>query len=99
MSTIYELVYHEALNLFHCFCGYMGLFHHCTRKIKGSINIVNCLADCKLCEKEAKRKEYNSFRCTTNEDGYSVCWTCYEKLADRPICENCFCASCYSSVD
>lgn len=40
MSTIYELVYHEELNLFHCFCGYMGLFHHCTRKIKGSINIV-----------------------------------------------------------
>ena len=56
MSTIYELVYHEELNLFHCFCGYMGLFHHCTRKIKGSINIVNCLTDCKLCEKEAKRR-------------------------------------------
>lgn len=38
----------------------------------------------------------NVFKMT---DGYSVCWTCYEKLADRPICENCFCASCYSSVD
>ena len=34
-----------------------------------------------------------------NEDGYSICGTCFDKLSDRPICENCFCASCYSSVD
>ena len=98
MSTVYELVYHKELNMFNCFCGYMFLSHHCTRKIRGFIKIVSCPTDCKLCEKEADRKEYNSIRWTTNQDGYAVCGTCYDKLGSNSICTDCFCPSCYSSL-
>ena len=99
MSTIYELMYHKELNMFNCFCGYMDLFDHWNRKIRGSINVVSCPTDCKLCEKEVEQKEYNSFRWKVNEAGYSVCGTCYNKLADNPICESCFCVSYYASLD
>ena len=37
MSDRHELTFHKALNTINCFCGYFGLNHHCTRKIKGSI--------------------------------------------------------------
>ena len=99
MCAKYELIYHKELNMFNCFCGYMSLFHHCTRKIRGSINVANCPSDYKLCEKESERKEYNSFRWKVNEDGYTVCRTCFSKIDDCPICENCFCTACYSSID
>ena len=98
MSTVYEIIYHKELKMFNCFCGYMGLFHHCTRKIRGLIKFVRCPNDCKLCEKEADRKEHNSFYWKQNEDGYTVCGTCYDKLGDNPICTDCFCALCYSSL-
>ena len=99
MCSKYELIYHKELNMFNWHCGYFGLFHYCTRKIKGTINIVSCPNGCSFCEKELERKEYNSFRWKVNEDVYSICGTCFDKLSDRPICENCFCASCYSSID
>lgn len=99
MSSKYELVYYKELNMFNCSCGYFGLFHHCTRKIRGTICIVSCETGCVLCEKEGDRKEYNAFRWKVNEDGYSICGTCLNKLGDKPICENCFCSVCYSSVD
>ena len=51
MSTIYELMYHKELNMFNCFCGYIDLFDHWNRKIRGSINVVSFPTDCKLCEK------------------------------------------------
>lgn len=89
MCSKYELIYHKELNMFNCFCGYLGLFHHGTRKIRGTISIVSCETGCKLCEKEHDRKEYNAFPWKLNEDRYSVCGTCYEKLSDNPICENC----------
>ena len=73
MSTVYELVYHKELNLSNCFCGYVGLFHHCTRKIRGFIKIASCPTNYKLCEKEVNRKEYSSFRWKTNPDGYAIC--------------------------
>ena len=98
MSTAYELVYHKELNMFSCFCGYMGLFHHCTRKMRGFIKIMSCPTDCRLCEKEADRKEYNSFCWTTDRDGYTVCGSCYSKLGADPICSDCFCQKCYSSL-
>ena len=99
MCAKYEIIYHKELNMFNCFCGYMGLFHHCTRKINGSINVVSCPSDCKLCKKETERKKYNSFRWKVNEDGYTICGACFSKIADKPICENCFCTACYSSID
>ena len=77
MSAKYEPVYHKELNMINCFCGYMGLFYHCARKIRGTISIVSCPPDCKLCENEADRKEYNSFRRKVNEDGYNICGTCF----------------------
>ena len=77
MCAKYELIYHKGLNMFNCFCRYFELFHHCTRKIKGTLSIVSCPEGCKLCEKELDRKEYNSLRWKRNEDGYSVCETCY----------------------
>ena len=98
MCAKYELIHHKELNMFNCFCGYFGLFHHCTGKIKCTLSIVSCPEGCKLCEKELDRKEYNSLRWKRNEDGYSVCGTCYDKLSGS-ICESCFCVSCYSSVD
>ena len=99
MCAKYELIYHKGLNMFNCFCRYFGLFHHCTRKIKGTLSIVSCPEGCKLCEKELDRKEYNSLRWKTNEDGYVVYGTCNNKLRCNPICENCFCVSCYVSID
>ena len=99
MCGKYELIYHKELNMFNCSCGYMGLFHHCTRKIRGSINVVSCPSDCKLWKKEAERKEYSCFWWKVNEDGYTICRTCFSKIADNPICENCFCTAYYSSID
>lgn len=93
-----QIIYHKKLNMINCFCGFMGLAHHCTRKIKGSIKIANCPTDCKVCEEEADRKEYNFIRWKTNHDGYMVCGTCYDKLGDNPICTDCFCANCYTSL-
>ena len=98
MSTVYEIVYHKEHNMFSCFCGYMRLNHHCTRKMRGFIKFVSCPTDCRLCEKEADRKEYNSFRQTTDRDGYSACGSCYSKLRAEPICSDCFCQKCYSSL-
>ena len=98
MCAKYELIYHKELNMFNCFCRYFGLYHHCTRKIKGIFSIVSCPEGCKLCEKELDRKEYNALRWKTNEDGYSVCGTCYDKLPG-PICGNCFCRVYYASID
>ena len=96
MSTVYEIIFHKELNMIHCFCGFMGMYHHCTRKIKGTITISKCLDDCKVCEKDVDRKEYNSIRWTTDFDGYAVCGSCYNKLSIDPICTGCFCKSCYS---
>ena len=61
MSTVYELVYHKELNMFSRLCRYMGVFHHCTRKMRGFIKIMSCPTDCNLCEKETGRKEYKPF--------------------------------------
>ena len=38
----------------------MGTYHTCTRKMRGFITFVSCPTDCRLCVKEANRKEYNS---------------------------------------
>ena len=73
MSNIYGLIYHKELNMFNCFCEYIVLFHHFTRKIRGFIKIVSCPINCKLCEKEVDQTEYNSFRWKVNQDGYTVC--------------------------
>ena len=61
MSTVHEIVYHKELNMFSSFCGYMGLYHHCTRKMRGFIKFVSSPTDCRLCEKEADRKEYKEY--------------------------------------
>ena len=57
MSTVYEIIFHKELNMIHCFCGFMGMSHHCTQKVKGTIKIFKCLDDCKVCEKEVDRKK------------------------------------------
>ena len=98
MCAKYELTYHKELNMFNCFCGDFGLYHHCTRKIKGTISIVSCPEGCKLSEKELDRKECIALRWKKNEDGYDVCGTCNDKFSG-PICENCFYYICYVSVD
>ena len=98
MSTVYEHVCHKELNMFSRFCRYMGLFHHCTRKVRGFIKIMSCPTDCNLCEKETDRKKYKSFCSITVRDGYTVCGSCYSKLGSEPICSDCFCQKCYSSL-
>ena len=97
--SAFELAFHKELKLIKCFCRFMGLSHHCTRKIKGTIKIIRCPTDCKVCEKEVDRKEYNSARWTTDHDGYRVCGTYYNKLGIDSICTGCFCGACYSAVD
>ena len=94
MSAKYEITFHKELSMFNCSCGFFGLSHHCTRKIKGTISIVSCPEDCKLCHKEADRKEYISLRWKKNKDGYDVCGICYNKLSSS-ICESYFCKVCY----
>ena len=46
MSSLYEIFFHKELSIFNCFCGYFGLNHHCTRKIRGTININAYPEDC-----------------------------------------------------
>ena len=70
--SAFKLVFHKELNMINCFCGFMGLSHHCTRKIKGTIKIIMCPIDCKVYEKEVDRKEYNSACWTADHDGYTV---------------------------
>ena len=65
--SAYELVSHKELNMINCFCGFMDLSHHCTQKIKGTIKIIKCPTDCKVCEKEVDQKEYNLVRCKVCE--------------------------------
>ena len=60
---------------------------------------MKCPTDCKVCQNEVDRKEYNSVRWTPDHDGYTVCGTCYNKLRIDPICTGCFCSSCYSALD
>ena len=43
--SVFEHVFHKELNMINCFCGFMGLSHHCTRKIKGTIKIINYPTD------------------------------------------------------
>lgn len=95
----FELIFHEELNMINCFCGFMGISHNCTQKIKGAIKIIECPIDCKICEKEVIRKEYNSIRWAEDRDNYKVCGTFYDKLGTDPICTNYFCEICYSSLD
>lgn len=83
--SVFELVFHKELNMIHCFCGFMGLSHHCTRKIKGTIKIIKYPTDCKVCEKRVDRKEYNSARWPTDHDGYTAHVACYNKLVVEPI--------------
>ena len=73
----------------------MGMSHHCTQKVKGTIKIFKCLDDCKVCEKEVDRKKYISIRWATDFDGYAVCGSCYNKSVIDPFCTGCFCKSCY----
>ena len=68
----------------------MELYHHCSRKIKGSNNIARCLEDCKLCKNEPDRKDIMLFVGKKMEMVMSFCRNCNEKLADRPICEKLF---------
>ena len=97
--SAYKLVFHKELNMINCFCGFMGLTHHCTRKIKGTIKTIKCPTDSKVCEKEADRKEYNSVRWMTFHDGYTASGPFYNKLGVDPICTGCFCSRCYSALD
>ena len=48
--------------------------------------------------KKRQTEKNTSFYWKQNEDGYTVCGTCYDKLGDNPICTDCFCALCYSSL-
>lgn len=98
MCAKYELTFHYELKMINCFCGFMCLSHHCTVKIKGTISIVRCIEGWVLCEKEKDKKEYIAQRWEKNDNGYDVCGSCSDKLGG-PICEDCFCKYCYSSLD
>ena len=73
----------------------MELHHHCSRKIKGSINIGRCLEDCKLCIEKRS--------CFLLEKKWR--WSCcfaeivMKNLPINQFVKNYFCTLCYSSVD
>ena len=52
ISTVYEIIFHKELNMIHCFCSFMGIYHHCNQKIKGTITISKCLDDLKSVRKK-----------------------------------------------
>ena len=95
---------HREINSITCVCSYLGTSHSCDYVINGTITIRSCPNNCKVCQKEEDKREYYNLRWKKNEDGYTVCGVCNEKLGCQAICENCFCTKCekekgYSSCE
>ena len=78
-----------------CACGsVVSDKHECTEKVQGQLVLRQCLDDCELCQKEVDRREYDACRWKVDEDDYTRCAECNEKLCGD-ICEVCFCSNCY----
>ena len=89
--TLYSNI---KINSVTCICGYVGTYHTCDHVMNGTITIVSCPDNCKVCQKEVDKREYYDCRCQENEDGYTVWGACREKLGCRAICEVYFCTRC-----
>ena len=85
---------HRKINSITCVCGYVGTNHTCDHVINGTITICPSPGNCKVFQEEVEKSEYYYCRWQKNEDGYTVCGMCMEKLGCRTICEACFCTRC-----
>lgn len=81
---------HREINSITCICGYLGTNHPCDFVINGTITIPQCPDNCDICQEKVDKCEYYDLRWQKNEDGYTVCGVCREKLGCQAICENCF---------
>ena len=96
---LHKLIFHRELKSIQYICGYIGTSHECIQEFKGKIIFVPWPKNCDVCKNGKARKEYNFERWSTNVDGYLVCGSCNDKLGCEPICEDCFCRVCYSSLE
>ena len=62
--------------------------------INGPITIDSCPENCKVYQEEVAKREYYDCRWQVNEEEYSVCGMCTEKLGCRAISKVCFCTRC-----
>ena len=86
---------HREVNSVSCVCGSV-VFHEyeCSMEFKGFIIIEPCPDNWQLCQDEVDRRDYNDLRWKKDDDGYTRCISCGEKLRGD-ICKVCFCSSCY----
>ena len=77
-----------------CVCVYVGTCHACDHVINGTTTICLCPGNYKVCQEEVYKREYYDCRWQKNEDGYTVCGMCMEKLGCQAICEACFGTRC-----
>ena len=66
-----------------CVCGYFGTNHACSKIINGKISISPCPDECPVCQDAIDKCEYFDLRCQKNDDGYTACGVCNEKLECR----------------
>ena len=85
---------HRKIKSITCVCIYVGTYHACDQVINRTITICPCPDSFKVCQEEVDKREYYDCRWQKNEDGYTVCGMCMEKLGCRTICEACFCTRC-----
>lgn len=62
----------------------MGTYHTCDHVKDGTITVHSCSDNCKVCQEEIGKPEYFDCRWKENEDGYTGCGICREKLSQHP---------------
>ena len=85
---------HREINAITCMCAYFGANHLCSKIMNGTISISSCPDKYPVCQDAIERRDYFGLR-WQNEDGYTTCGVCKEKLGCRAVCEVCFCTKCH----
>ena len=93
MNTIY---YHRGINAITYACDYFGANHVSSKIINGTTSIRSCPEKCTVCQDAIDKRDYFGLR-WRNEDGYTTCGVCKEKLGCRAVCEVCFCTKCHEN--
>ena len=74
-------------------CAYFGANHLCSKIMNGTISISSCPDKYPVCQDAIDKRDCFGLR-WQNEDGYTTCGVCKEKLGCQAICEVCFCTKC-----
>ena len=75
-------------------CGYFGANHVCSKIMNGAMSISSCSDKYPVCPDAIDKRDYFGLR-WQNEDGYTTCGVCKEKLGSWAVCEVCFCSKCH----